>query len=114
MDQRVADVSRRAVARSGVVDGPALGGGRARRVVETRVHALVLHARLISRAVRVDLAFDAFAPSVRVAEQAARTFAGGEVVLRNAFGVDGARVRNEAGIDTLVVVTGFCQRAVRV
>jgi len=52
-----------------VVDGGADGRWRAHVVEEARVHAVVLDARAVRRAVGVDVALDGLAANERVADE---------------------------------------------
>ena len=88
--QRVAAVARQARAGGGVVNHPALGVQAAR--AGTRVHALVVDARAVTRAVRVH---DTLGPAarVRVARVLGQAGARARAVAFFAHGVGAARRR---------------------
>lgn len=90
------------------------GGGGAWVVGDAGVDTVALHTTLVLGTILVDLTLDSLTPDKRISEEARWTFASRGVVSRYAFGIDGARVVDEARIHALVVVADLVLATIRV
>lgn len=97
-----------------MVQDPTFRARRAGIVMNTRVDALHVDARMIAWTVAVAVATDHTAAIQRIAMITLATAAVGHVIVREAFGVSAARICDQARIHAVVILAGLIERALTV
>lgn len=114
VDVRVSFKTISASAQSDVVVHQTFGSGRTRTIVDARVDTLRVPALSISRTVAVRYTSDDVAPFKWISSVTAETSALSSVLVYVTFGIDAARIFDQARIDAVSVNTSLSRLAFRI